>query len=190
MNLYLILFTHLCVHVLGLMGKPLLALLFSIVALLAYWVHLVLIRAVWPGRILQDTLTRIKAMRARLHDEAARRRTVGMYHLSTDGLRGLVELEREVRDTIAAHRAHLNAPLSYACGVFSLCKRVRRCRRDVDALCQELMAKIQQFDGIGDHGHELDTDGVDDEEAARTASYSRDWLDPVLTTITDQVAGR
>ncbi|KAJ7432940.1 hypothetical protein FB451DRAFT_1420228 [Mycena latifolia] len=71
-KLYLSLFTHLYVHVFWLMGKPVLALLFSVAALLTSWIHLVLMPTVWPGRILLDTLTRIKGARTRLHDEAAR----------------------------------------------------------------------------------------------------------------------
>ena len=90
-RLLLALFTHLCAHLLGLMGDPVLTLIFSAVALLAYWLCLVLLPAVWPGRILNDTLTRIDAMKTRLHEEAARRRMLNMYNLSTYGLRGLEE---------------------------------------------------------------------------------------------------
>jgi hypothetical protein len=71
------------------MGNTVLALIFIIAALLAYWIYLALIPAVWPGRILHDALTRIEEMKTRLHEEAARRRTLEMYNLSTYGLRGL-----------------------------------------------------------------------------------------------------
>ncbi|KAJ7491920.1 hypothetical protein FB451DRAFT_1216374 [Mycena latifolia] len=186
MNLYLLLLTHLCVHVLGLMGKPVLALIFSTAALLVYWVHLVLVPAAWPVRILQDTLVRIKAMKTRLHDEAAERCTVEMYALSTDGLHSLVEVEHEVHDALATHRAYSNTPISYARVVFSLCKRARRCRRDVEELCETLVAKIEGFDGIGNLGHHSRMDGVDDEEAATTESCGRGWLDSGLTALIDQ----
>jgi hypothetical protein len=89
--LFITLFTHLCVHLLGLMGNPVLTLIFSAVALLAYRLYLVLLPAVWPGRILDDTLTCINAMKTRLHEEAASRRMLDMYSLSTYGLRVLEE---------------------------------------------------------------------------------------------------
>ncbi|KAJ7446350.1 hypothetical protein FB451DRAFT_1291960 [Mycena latifolia] len=187
-KLYLTLFTHLCVHVLWLMGKPVLALLFSIAALFTSWIHLVLMPTIWPGLILLDTLRRIEATRTHLHDEAARRRTVGMYHLSTEGLHRLAVLEREVDDTLAAHRAHLNAPFSYASVAFSLYQRARRCQHDAEMLCQELGVKIERFDGIGNRGHDSDTAGA--EEAASTESCSQDWLDPVLTALTNQSQSR
>jgi hypothetical protein len=89
MALLLTLFTHLCVHLLGLMGNPVLTLILSTVALLTYRLYLVLLPAVWPGRILDDALTRIDVMKTRLHEEAARRRMLDMYNLSTYGIRGL-----------------------------------------------------------------------------------------------------
>ncbi|KAJ7210232.1 hypothetical protein C8J57DRAFT_1257243 [Mycena rebaudengoi] len=170
---YLTLFTHLCVHLLGLMGNPVLTLIFSIVALLAYWLYLVLLPAVWPGRILHDTLRHIEAMKTRLHEEAARRRTLEMYNLSTYGLRGL-DVLKCIRDTLANdHSTYLAAPLSYAREGMSLCKRARRCKRDVEVLCQELDAEIQRFDNQDAPG--------DDEVASRGHS----WFEAVSTALFD-----
>ncbi|KAJ7121426.1 hypothetical protein C8R44DRAFT_876831 [Mycena epipterygia] len=76
MAFFLSLFTHLCVHLLGLMGNAFLTLIFSIAALLAYGIYLALLPAVWPGRISHDTLTRIEGMKTRLHEEATRRRSL------------------------------------------------------------------------------------------------------------------
>ncbi|KAJ7121399.1 hypothetical protein C8R44DRAFT_919739 [Mycena epipterygia] len=164
MALFLTLFTHLCVHLLGLMSNPVLTFVFSIIALLTYGLYLALLPAVWPGRILHDTLTRIEAMKTCLHDEAARRRTLEMYNLSTYGLRGLEEFKR-IRDILVDdHYAHLAAPLSYARVGLSLCKRARRCKRHVEVLCQELDLTIQRFDN-------QDTSG----DEGGTASRGRAW---------------
>jgi hypothetical protein len=57
--------------------------------LLAYWIYLALIPAVWPRRILHDVLTRIEEMKTHLHEEAVYRRTLEMYKLSMYGLRAL-----------------------------------------------------------------------------------------------------
>ncbi|KAJ7135602.1 hypothetical protein C8R44DRAFT_869325 [Mycena epipterygia] len=111
MALHLTLFTHLCVHLLGLMGHPVVTLIISAVALLAYGLYLILLPAVWPGRILHDTLTRIEAMETRLHEEAKRRRLLDMYNLSTYGLRGLAELKRTCNKLADDHLTHLNTPL-------------------------------------------------------------------------------
>ncbi|KAJ7910712.1 hypothetical protein B0H13DRAFT_2329013 [Mycena leptocephala] len=89
MALFITLFTHLCMHILGLMGNPVLTLIFSAVPLLTYRLYLGLLPAVWPGRISDDTLTCINAMKTRLHEEAARRPMLDMYSLSTYGLRVL-----------------------------------------------------------------------------------------------------
>ncbi|KAJ6590159.1 hypothetical protein DFH09DRAFT_1307617 [Mycena vulgaris] len=85
-------------------------------------------------------------MKARLHDEAALRRTTKMTTLSTYGLHTLNVL-RSDRDTLAnEHRAHLDNPVSYARAARPLCARARQRRRDVEALCQELQAKIHNLD--------------------------------------------
>ncbi|KAJ7929816.1 hypothetical protein B0H13DRAFT_2310204 [Mycena leptocephala] len=138
---YLTLFTHLCVHLLGLMGNSALVLIIAIVARLIYWVHLALVPAIWPGRILHDTLLRIEAMTTRLQEESARRFTPEMYDLSASGLRGLAVLRR-VHDRLADdHRAHLKMPFTYVCAALSLYKRSRRCKHNVELLCRELDAK-------------------------------------------------
>ncbi|KAJ7137972.1 hypothetical protein C8R44DRAFT_728151 [Mycena epipterygia] len=101
-----------------------------------------------------------------------------MYDLSASGLRGLAVLRR-VHDTLADdHRAHLKMPFTYVRVAFSLYKRVRRCKHNVEMLCQELDAKIRRFDDVnqGSNAHRLH-----DEEAA----CSRDWLDAVLTALSD-----
>ncbi|KAJ7121377.1 hypothetical protein C8R44DRAFT_853041 [Mycena epipterygia] len=170
---YLTLLTHLCVHLLGLMGNPVLTLIFCIVALLAYWLYLSLLPAAWPGRILHDTLTHIEAMKTRLHEEAALRRTLEMYNLSTYGLRGLAEFKRRHEALADDHRAHLATPISYARGGLSLCKRARRCKHSVEVFCHELDVAIQRLDNP-------DTPG--DEE---TASRGRAWFDAVLTASID-----
>ncbi|KAJ7270375.1 hypothetical protein C8J57DRAFT_1227025 [Mycena rebaudengoi] len=174
MALFLTLFTHLCVHLLGLMGNLVLTLIVSAVALLAYWLYFVLLPAVWPGRILHDTLTRIDVMKTGLHEEAARRRTLDMYNLSTYGLRGLEELKRICNKLADDHRANLDSPLYYPYMGLSLCKRARRCKRDVEALCRELDVEIQRFDNQDAPG--------DDEEAA---SRARTWFAVVLTALLD-----
>ncbi|KAJ6545034.1 hypothetical protein DFH09DRAFT_1088233 [Mycena vulgaris] len=191
MDLYLTLFTHLCVHLLGLMGNSVLTGILFFVALLAYWIHIVLIPVVWPARILHDTLTRIEAMRTRLHDEAGRRRTLNMSNLSTYGLRELSVLEDDVKAALADHRAHLETPLSYARAASSFCKRARRCRRDVEVLCEKLAAKIQRFDN---GSQVLNSYQVDGEEAAPSntpqvgeeAAPSVSWLDAFLAALSDQ----
>ncbi|KAJ7455706.1 hypothetical protein B0H11DRAFT_1926091 [Mycena galericulata] len=171
MALFLTLFTHLCVHLLGLMGHPVLTLIVSAVALLTYWLYLVLLPAVWPGQILHNTLACIDAMKMRLHEEAARRRMLDMYNLSTYGLRGLEEHKR-IRNKLAdEHRAR---PFCDPYVVLSLCKRARQCKRDVEALCQELDARIQRFDNPDAP--------VDGEEAG---SRPRAWFDAVLTALID-----
>ncbi|KAJ7875846.1 hypothetical protein B0H13DRAFT_2347919 [Mycena leptocephala] len=174
MALFLTLFTHLCVHLLGLMGNPVLTLIFSAIALLAYWLYLLMLPAVWPGRILDDTLTGIDAMKTRLHEEAARRRMLDMYNLSTYGLRGLEEHKRICNKLADDHRAHLDSPLYYPYVGLSLCKRARRCKRDVEALCQGLDAEIQRFDN-------QDAPGGDKEAASRTPTR----FDAVLTALLD-----
>ncbi|KAJ7121371.1 hypothetical protein C8R44DRAFT_876775 [Mycena epipterygia] len=110
---YLTLLTHLCAHLLGLMGSPVLTPIFCIVALLAYGLYLSFLPAAWPGRILHDTLTRIEAMKTRLHEEAALRRTLEMYNLSTYGLRGLAEFQRRHEALADDHGAQLATPLPY-----------------------------------------------------------------------------
>ncbi|KAJ7135641.1 hypothetical protein C8R44DRAFT_848549 [Mycena epipterygia] len=173
MALYLTLLTHLCVHVLGLMGNPVLSLIFSGLALIVYWLYLLLLPALWPGRILHDMLTRIEAMQKYLHEEAARRRTLEMYDLSTYGLSGLEELKGIGEALFDDHCFHLAAPLSYTHVGLSLCKRARRCKHDVEVLCRELDLTIQRFDNP-------DTQG--DEE---TASRGRAWFDAGLTALID-----
>ncbi|KAJ7076699.1 hypothetical protein C8R44DRAFT_896517 [Mycena epipterygia] len=173
MVLYLTLFTHLCVHVLGLMGNPVLTLIFSGLALIVYWLYLVLLPALWPGRILNDMLTRIEAMQKYLHEEAARRRTLEMYDLSTYGLSGLEELKRIREELFDDHCFHLAAPLSYAHVGLSLCRRARRFKRDVEVLCRELDLAIQRLDN---------PDTLGDDEAA---SQGRAWFDAVLTALID-----
>ncbi|KAJ7135652.1 hypothetical protein C8R44DRAFT_869365 [Mycena epipterygia] len=173
MALYLILLTHLCVHVLGLMGNPVLTLIFSGLTLIGYWLYLLLLPALWPGRILHDTLTRIEAMQKYLHEEAAGRRTLEMYDLSTYGLFGLEELKCIREALFDDHCSYLAAPLSYAHVGLSLCKRARRCKRDVEALCLELDVTIQRFDN---------PDAPGDEE---TASRGRTWFEAVLTALID-----
>jgi hypothetical protein len=64
--------THLVAY---LVGSTLLTLILSISVLLGYCAFLALLPAIWPGRILHDTATRIEAMKTRLRDEAARRPT-------------------------------------------------------------------------------------------------------------------
>ncbi|KAJ7847984.1 hypothetical protein B0H13DRAFT_2285452 [Mycena leptocephala] len=174
MTLYLTLFTHLCVHLLGLMGYSVLTFVLSIAALLAYGLYLVLFPAVWPGQILHDTLTRIEAMKVRLHEEAACRRMLDMYNLSTYGLRGLEELKYICDALIDDHRAQLVPSLSYARVGLSLCKRARRCKRDVELLCRELDVAIRRFDNY---------DAPDDEGEA--ASWSRAWFDAVFAALLD-----
>ncbi|KAF7328764.1 hypothetical protein MVEN_02505100 [Mycena venus] len=176
MAFLLALFTHLCMHLLGLMGNPVLTLIFSAVALLAYWLYLVLLPAIWPGRILDDTLTRIDEMKTRLHEEAARRRTLDMYSLSTYGLCGLEKLKLICNKLADDHRAYLNGPLYYLYVLrgLSLCKRARRCKRDVEAVCQGLDVEIQRFD---------DQDAPDDNEDA--ASLIRTRFNTVLTALFD-----
>ncbi|KAJ7121388.1 hypothetical protein C8R44DRAFT_736189 [Mycena epipterygia] len=68
----------------------------------------------------------------------ARRRTLEMYDLSTYGLYGLEELTRRHEVLADDHRTRLATPVSYAPVGFSLCKRARRCKRDVEVLCREL----------------------------------------------------
>jgi hypothetical protein len=166
MALLLSLFTHLCVHILGLTGNSIITLIISIVALFAYGLSLLLLPAIWPGQILHDALTRIEAMETRLHDEATRRRLLDMYNLSTYGLRGLTEYVTPAFCTGAArlidfspagrlklvhnrladrHRAHLADPLSYAREALALCKSARRCKHDVEVLCLELTAAVRCF---------------------------------------------
>ncbi|KAJ7135627.1 hypothetical protein C8R44DRAFT_952096 [Mycena epipterygia] len=171
MALYLTLLTHLCVHVLGLTGNPVLTLIFSGLALIVYWLYLVLLPALWPGRILNDMLTRIEAMQKYLHEEAARRRTLEMYDLSTYGLSGLEELKRIRKAFFDDYCFHLAAPLLYAHVGLSLCKRAQRCKRDVEALCLELDVIIQRFDN---------PDAQGDEE---TPFRGRTWFDAVLTAL-------
>ncbi|KAJ7366086.1 hypothetical protein DFH08DRAFT_948142 [Mycena albidolilacea] len=174
MALLLTLFTHLCVHLLGLMGNPVLTLILSAVALLTYWLHLVLSPAVWPGRILDDALTRIDVMKTRLHEEAARRRMLDMYNLSTYGIRGLEKHKRICNKLANDHHTYLNSPLYYPCVGLSLCKRARRCKRDVEAFCQELDVKIQRLDN---------QDAADDNEDA--ASRIRTRFNAVFTALFD-----
>ncbi|KAJ7135608.1 hypothetical protein C8R44DRAFT_729180 [Mycena epipterygia] len=171
MALYLTLLTHLCVHALGLMSNPLLTLIFSSVALFVYWLYLLLLPALWPGRILHDMLTPIEAMQKYLHEEAARRRTLEMYDLSIYGLSGLEELKRIREALFDDHCFHLAAPLSYPHVGLSLCKRALRCKRNVEVLCRELDLTIQRFDN---------PDAQGDEE---TASRGRAWFDAVLTAL-------
>ncbi|KAJ7135588.1 hypothetical protein C8R44DRAFT_729162 [Mycena epipterygia] len=154
MALLLTLFTHLCVHLLGLLGHPVVTLVMSIFALLAYGLYLVLFPALWPGRILHDTLTRVEAMETRLHEEARRRRLLDMYNLSTYGLRGLAELKRICNKLADDHLAHLNTPLLYRHVALSLCKRARRCKRDVEVLCRELDLAILRLDNSDAPGEE------------------------------------
>ncbi|KAJ7077576.1 hypothetical protein C8R44DRAFT_896246 [Mycena epipterygia] len=174
MALLLTLFTHLCVHLLGLMGNSAVTLIISVVALLAYGLYLVLLPSVWPGRILHDTLTRIEAMEARLHEEARRRRLLDMYNLSTYGLRGLEELKRICNNLADDHRTHLDTPLFYRHVALSLCKRARGCKSDVEVLCRELDLAILRFDN---------PDAPGEDEGA--ASRGRAWLDAVLTALLD-----
>ncbi|KAJ7121389.1 hypothetical protein C8R44DRAFT_165943 [Mycena epipterygia] len=156
------------------MSNPVLTFVFSTVALLTYGLYLALMPAVWPGRILHDTSTRIEVMKTRLHDEAAHRRTLQMYNLSTYGLRGLEEFKR-IRDILVDdHCAHLSAPLSYARMGLSLCKRARRCKHDVEVLCRELDLTIQRFDNQDASGDE-----------GGTACRGRAWFDAVLTALLD-----
>ncbi|KAJ7850987.1 hypothetical protein B0H13DRAFT_2360406 [Mycena leptocephala] len=176
---YLALFAHLCIHLLVLMGNTVLALIFIIAALLAYWIYLALIPAVWPGRILHDALTRIEEMKTRLHEEAARRRTLEMYNLSTYGLRGLGVL-KHVHDKLAdEHSAHLPGPFSYAHMALYLCKRARGCKRDVEVLCRELEVKIQRFD----NGDDTNTHQSNDEDGGRSG-----WLDKILAALSDALS--
>ncbi|KAJ7614608.1 hypothetical protein DFH06DRAFT_131494 [Mycena polygramma] len=184
MNLYLTLFTHLSVHLLGLMGNPALTLILTIVAVFVYWIHLVLLRVFWPGRLLHDALTRIDAMETRLHDEARHRRTMDMYNLSTYGLRGLDALKRVHDRLYVEHCAHLRARFSYMRVALSLYKRARRCQNDVEVLCRELDAKIQRFDNgpRNDDDHDPDT--------FQTRAPWSDWVDTILTLLFDQLASR
>ncbi|KAJ7605493.1 hypothetical protein DFH06DRAFT_1252661 [Mycena polygramma] len=184
MNLYLTLFTHLCVHLLGLMGNSALTLTFTIVAVLFYWIYLVLLRVFWPGRLLRDTFARIGAMETCLHDEARHRRTMDMYNLSTYGLRSLDALKRVHDSLYVEHYAHLHAPLSYLRGALSLYKRAQRCKDDVEVLCRKLDAKIQRFD----NGHR-DDDGDEPDMPHTRASWS-DWVDTFLAPLFDQLTGR
>ncbi|KAJ7077567.1 hypothetical protein C8R44DRAFT_896239 [Mycena epipterygia] len=171
MALYLALLTHLCVHVLGLMGNPVLTLIFSGLALIVYWLYLLLLPALWPGQILHDMLTCFEAMQKYLHEEAAHRRTLEMYDLSTYGLSGLEELKRIREVLFDDHCFHLAAPLPYAHMGLSLCKRTWRCKRNVEVLCRELDLTIQRFDN---------PDTLGDDEAA---SRGRAWFDAVLTAL-------
>ncbi|KAJ7614613.1 hypothetical protein DFH06DRAFT_1240891 [Mycena polygramma] len=180
MNL-LFIFTHLCVHLLGLMGNSALTFIFAIVAVLVYWIHL----AFWPGRLLHDTLTRIEAMETRLHDEAGRRRTMEMYNLSTYGLRGLSVLKHVHHGVADDHQAHLHAPLYYLRVALPLCQRARRCKKDVEVLCHELDTKIQEFD----NGHRDDDDNPES-DTSQTQSSWNDWLDMILDSLSNQLAPR
>ncbi|KAJ7077580.1 hypothetical protein C8R44DRAFT_896252 [Mycena epipterygia] len=165
MALHLTLFTHLCVHLLGLMGHPVFTLIISAVALLAYGLYLVL----FPASGLVES-----SMETRLHEEARRRRLLDMYNLSTYGFRGLEELKRTCNKLTEDHRAHLNTPLFYRHVALSLCKRARRCRRDVEVLCRELDLAILQFDN---------PDAPGEDEGAE--SRGRAWIDAVLTALID-----
>jgi hypothetical protein len=109
MALLLTLFTHLCVHILALTGNSIVTLIISLLTLCGYGLYLVLLPAIWPGRILPDTLPRIEAMETRLHDEATRRRLLEMYNLSTYGLRGLAEYVTPAFRTLAARSIHFLA---------------------------------------------------------------------------------
>ena len=83
--------THLVAHLLGLVRNTFLTLTISITFLLGYCAFLALLPAVWPGHILQDTATRIEALKTRLRDEAARRDTAMEMHDILDGLPRLNE---------------------------------------------------------------------------------------------------
>ncbi|KAJ7076935.1 hypothetical protein C8R44DRAFT_896447 [Mycena epipterygia] len=159
MALYLTLLTHLCVHVLGLIGNPVLNLIFSGLALIVYWLYLFLLPALWP------------AMQKYLHEEAVRRRMLEMYDLSTYGLSELEELNRIREVLFDDHCFHLAALLPYAHMGLSLCKRTWRCKRNVEVLCRELDLTIQRFDN---------PDTLGDDEAA---SRGRAWFDAVLTAL-------
>ncbi|KAJ7662058.1 hypothetical protein DFH06DRAFT_364429 [Mycena polygramma] len=186
MNLYLVIFTHLCAHLLGLMGNSALTFIFAIVAVLVYWIHLILLRAFWPGRLLHDTLTRIEAMETQLHDEARRRRTMEMYNLSTYGLRGLSVL-KHVHDSVADdHQAHLHVPLYYLPVALSLYQRARRCKKDVEVLCHELHTKIQRFD----NGHQDNDDDNPDPDSSQTQTSWNDWLDMIVGSLFNQLGPR
>ncbi|KAJ7866531.1 hypothetical protein B0H13DRAFT_1898088 [Mycena leptocephala] len=166
MALFITLFTHICVHLLGLMCNPVLTLIFSAVALLAYRLYPVLLLAVWPGRILDDMLARINTMKMWLHEEVVRRRMLDMYSLSTYGLRVLEEHKCICNKLADDHRAYLDSPLYYPYVGMSSCKR------DVKALCQGLDAEIQRFDS-------QDAPGDNEEAVSRT----RTWFDAVLTAL-------
>ncbi|KAJ7860758.1 hypothetical protein B0H13DRAFT_1900860 [Mycena leptocephala] len=111
-------------------------------------------------------------MKTRLHEEAARRRMLDMYSLSTYGLRVLEEHKRICSKLADDHRAYLDSPLCYPYVGMSLCKRAQRCKRDVEALCQSLDAEIQRFGSQDAPG--------DNEEAV---SQTHTWLDAVLTAL-------
>ncbi|KAJ7912361.1 hypothetical protein B0H13DRAFT_2327370 [Mycena leptocephala] len=102
MALFLTPFTHLCVHLFGLMGNPVLTLVFSAIVILAYWLYLVLLPAVWPGRILHDTLTCIDAMKTRLHEEAPHAQ--GLRRPSIVAIAGLITSSHATSIFAQSHR--------------------------------------------------------------------------------------
>ncbi|KAJ7121365.1 hypothetical protein C8R44DRAFT_736166 [Mycena epipterygia] len=162
---FLTLLTHLCVHLLGLMGNSFVTLIISVIGLLTYGLYFVLLPALWPGRILHDTLKRIEGMEICLHEEAKLRRL-------------FVGRLKRIRNKLADdHGAHLDTPLLYRRVALSLCKRVRRCKRDVEVLCQELdIAMLRQIQRLNN------PDATGDSE---TVSRGRTWFDAALTALID-----
>ncbi len=77
-----------CLYALGLLNSPSPTLSFFIAATAC--VHIGLVPRLWPGKVLPATLDNIEAAKARLHEEAAHRKTVAMYDIC---IRGIASLE-------------------------------------------------------------------------------------------------
>ncbi|KAJ6578906.1 hypothetical protein DFH09DRAFT_1449303 [Mycena vulgaris] len=157
---------HVAAHFLGLTDNSVPALILSIAALLAYCAVLALLPAVWPGHILNDMATRIEAMNTRLHDEAARRRSIEAASLTTDGLRALQlqvpPLSPQIR------------PLTPRCVSLRLRARARRCQRGVAALCRKLEAELLNSDTV-----------CEQESAAGAEQDTGSWASELFETLVD-----
>lgn len=129
----------------------------SIVAL-----RLFLLPKIAPGKILPATEEQIREVEAFLHDEAARRRSIGMAIIYAHGLErldGYVEafcglprfinysstrLKARVRDLSETHRAlcQFRCIHRYIRSAYSLCIESRHCLREVQAIRDELHEEV------------------------------------------------
>ncbi|KAJ6590160.1 hypothetical protein DFH09DRAFT_222716 [Mycena vulgaris] len=178
LTLVLLAGSHLAAHFLGLTDNSVLAVILFIAALLAYYAALALLPAVWPGRILHDTATRIEAMNTRLYDELARRPTIEAASLTTDGLRALQLLSSHCKAIADEHRARMRNPFSYVRVALRLRARARRCQRGVAAKCRELEAKLLNS------GMECEQESAAGAEQD-TGSWASELFDVLLTPSDD-----